>query len=665
MRADIADSAAPHAHDADSLVWPLAFVTAVFVWLLAPSVAWFDSGELAGAAVQLGVPHPTGFALFDLAGHTLARLPLGPAAWRVHLLGALCGVAAVALVWRAWPEPGQRGALQRTLRPMYWLLPLSLPAIAMHMRAAEVYAPTWVVVAAALWAWHSQSGGVRVAWLALLTGLGAGIHVEAALLPGVATVVALWHTPRPQRLRALALALLLVGLSVAALAYLPLAAARKPAFSWGDVRTFAALRDHLTAATIRAAHADRIGHNGLRALGHLLWRDAKWLLPLSIIGAVQLERQKQLLPLVTMMLADALYSAFINPMGLRDDQAGLLVLLGLGLLAAHGLAALVAWRPRMVVAPAVVFVCLHGALLLHLRPDADLRAGARVADRLLRDVPPGAVLLASSDHTNAACVWLQTAEGARPDSPCLSLALLRDPRMLRWTAEQLGEVGLADAATVVEAQRPVAERVQAWLAPWRDRPVGWEPGSAAEDSAVLARFRTAWPWTWLAPRYVDEATRHADIEAWLPALATLCPTAQACQDEPTLTHHLATATALVAATRMLPDAEQARQLLEAAVRLAGDDAKVLNNLAALEVQSNHAQRALELCDRALAVEPDYARAHRTAARAALFLGQTDVAVAHARAYVAARPRRETRPWLEELAKQAGPPADARLRELLE
>jgi tetratricopeptide (TPR) repeat protein len=659
----MAEPAHPAANS-DSLLWPFASVAAIFVWLLAPSVAWFDSGELAGAAVQLGVPHPTGFALFDLAGHALARLPLGPAAWRVHLLGALCGVAAVALVWRAWPEPGQPGFLQRALRPLYWLLPLTLPAIAMHMRAAEVYAPTWLVVCAALWAWQTQTAGRRVAWLALLTGLGAGIHVEAALLPGLATAVAWWQTPRDQKLRSLGVALLLLLLSIAALAYLPLAAARKPAFSWGDVRTFAALRDHLSALSIRAANADRIGHNGLGALWHLLWRDAKWLLPLSVFGAVRLERQHKLLPLAWLMAADALYSAFINPMGLRDDQAGLLVLLGLGLLAAHGLAALVAWRPRVLVLPALVYVGLHAALLLRLRPDADLRAGARLADRLLRDVPPGAVLLASSDHTNSACVWLQTAEGARPDSACLSLALLRDPRMLRLKAEQLDAVGLANAATIVEAGGPVAARLAAWLGPWRDRPIGWEPGSAAEDSTVLQRFHTAWPWTWLAPGYVDEKTRHADILQWLPALATLCSTAQACEDEPTLRHHLATATALLAATRMLPDAEQARQLLETAVLLADDDAKVLNNLAALEVQSHHAQRALELCQRALEVEPDYARAHRTAARAALFLGQNADAVAHARAYVAARPKRETQPWLEELASQVGPPTDGELRALL-
>ena len=66
---------------------------------LAPGVAWFDAGELAAAAVEPGVPHPTGFPTFLLAGHTLGRLPLANGALRVHLLGALAAVCA-AWLWR-------------------------------------------------------------------------------------------------------------------------------------------------------------------------------------------------------------------------------------------------------------------------------------------------------------------------------------------------------------------------------------------------------------------------------------------------------------------------------------------------------------------------------------------------------------------------------------
>lgn len=195
--------------------------------------------------------------------------------------------------------------------------------------------------------------------------------------------------------------------------------------------------------------------------------------------------------------------------------------------------------------------------------------------------------------------------------------------------------------------------------------MGWEPGSAAEDSATIGRWRMAWPWTWLDVGWVPEATRRADVDGWLLTVNALCPPPDRCREMPEVGHHVATATALIAAMRLQPAADQARALLEVAVALAPDDPKVLNNFATLEMQSDHAAAALQLCEQALAAAPDYARAHRTAARAALMLHRDEEAVVHARAYVAAQPRRETQPWLRELAGSSPPGVAARLLELLQ
>ena len=127
---------------------------AVLVWLLAPSVAWFDAGELAASATMLGVPHPTGFPLFHLGSHPLVLLPLGPLALRIHLAGALAAIAACALWWSS-----MRGRDQRVVP---WvgamLVPLLAPSVAMHVRAAEVYAWVWL------------HGGLVVAALVQLRG---------------------------------------------------------------------------------------------------------------------------------------------------------------------------------------------------------------------------------------------------------------------------------------------------------------------------------------------------------------------------------------------------------------------------------------------------------------------------------------------------------------
>lgn len=611
------------------------------------------------------MPHPTGFPLFDLAGHTLSRLPLAPAALRVHLLGTLCALAAILLLWRAW-TPLPTPLWQRRLHPLLWLLPLTIPAIFLHVRATEVYPPTWLLCAATLWIWHRESGPRRLVWLALLAGLGAGVHVEAALVPALAFLPALWRTPSPLRLRALLLSTLLAFFALASILYLPLAALRRPAFSWGDVRTLPALWDHLTAASIRGAFADRMGGlDGFRALAHLLWQDARLLAVPALLGAWDLHRRREFLPIFLLFLLDVLYSSLLNPMGLRDNQAGLLALLVVGVLAARGLAVALAFNPRIFLIPAVVLPLLQVALALDRQPAADLRAGGVFADRLFRDVPPGAILLASSDHTASACQWLQSAEGVRPDAPCFSLALLRDPRNLRAAEARLHLPGLLEAARAIEANEPPQKRMELLVNPWHDRPVGWEPGSPLEDAAVAPRWQPDWPWTWLAQTPVTELDRAQKVAHWLEIPAQLCgPQLQGCGDRPTLARHLATAAALLGGTRMIPAADQARQLLEFAVLLAPDQPKALNNLAALEIQSAHPQRALDLCEQALEAEPDYARAHRTAAHAALFLHKTDLALAHAEAYVRARPDRETRPWIVEMAREVGPPVDAQLRALL-
>ncbi|MBI5607768.1 MAG: DUF2723 domain-containing protein [Deltaproteobacteria bacterium] len=314
---------------------------ATWVWLLAPSVAWFDSGELAAAATSLGVPHPTGFPAFVLAGHDFSLLPLAAAALRVHLLGAVCAVAAVVL-WRralgvAWPG----NARQALDEAAVCLAPLAMGALAMHIRASEVYAPTWLVAAAALYALAQAPRTAPL--LALLTGLGAAIHVEAALLAGMAW---LWaeaslRSRWKDRMGRAALA----ALALATLLYLPLAARRQPLLSWGAIDSAQALFRHLSAASIREAYADRMGTAGGFSSLWTLVRDQAWLwlAPAALGLAVTWRRQRSRAAITAAVLAiDALYSALVNPMGLRDQQAGLLVLLGTCVLAAEGLSWLLA-----------------------------------------------------------------------------------------------------------------------------------------------------------------------------------------------------------------------------------------------------------------------------------------------------------------------------------
>ncbi|MEM1182116.1 MAG: DUF2723 domain-containing protein [Acidobacteriota bacterium] len=71
---------------------------AVYVFTLAPSVTFKDSGELIIAALHFGVPHPTGYPLWTFLAGLFALLPLGPGAWEVNLFSAVCASASAATV---------------------------------------------------------------------------------------------------------------------------------------------------------------------------------------------------------------------------------------------------------------------------------------------------------------------------------------------------------------------------------------------------------------------------------------------------------------------------------------------------------------------------------------------------------------------------------------
>lgn len=634
-----------------------ALALAALCWLLAPSVAWFDSGELAAAARSLGIPHPTGFSAFVLAGHALGELPLASGALRVHLLGALCSVLAVVCWRRALGVPWPTGTRPALAEGLTCLLPLSVGALSLHIRAAEVYPPTWLVAAASAWVW--QWGARRGPMLALLAGLGACVHVEAALIPGLAALAALvadgQRSPRTLTLQGAVAQAVGAAAGALTLVYLPLAAGRDPLFSWGDVRSLPALIDHLTAASIRTAFAQRMGDasGGLAALAHLIARDGRWLLAPALLGVAAMWRLRRaaVVPTLALMAVDAVYSAFVNPMGLRDDQAGLLVLLGLCVLAAEGFFALARWLPAGDVLGAVAAVALIVGGLQQ-RGDhwgqADLQAGAGMADLLLQRAAPGQVSITSSDHASSACIWLQAAEGVRPDAPCVPGVFLRDDRM---TAQQARVWGRSQWLSAIGKVAPAA-RLGAWLpAEARAAPVRWELGLAPEDGAIAGAYRPGLVWGQVVAPDLPAAAVQPDLATQAAAVCALVTGDPGCGPSPTLRAALAADLAVQAARAAGADGALALHLARAAARL-DPTPKALNNLASLLMAEDPSQ-ALALCEQALDREPDYLRAHRTAARAAARLGDPQALARHLKpALDHAGP--EGAKWLESLRQDAAP-----------
>jgi len=68
----------------------------VYLFTLAPTVFFIDSGELAAVASTLGIAHPTGYPLFTIIGHLFSMLPVSASEiYKLNLMSAVFCTLAV------------------------------------------------------------------------------------------------------------------------------------------------------------------------------------------------------------------------------------------------------------------------------------------------------------------------------------------------------------------------------------------------------------------------------------------------------------------------------------------------------------------------------------------------------------------------------------------
>lgn len=216
-----------------------------------PTITWnhngADSGELAAAALSLGIPHPPGYPTWVLLAHLAMKLLPGadPAA-RLVLLSALAAAASCVLVTLvainlspsfrtpsipphlSRPITGVAAGLFLGVSPLFWS----------QATIVEVYALNALLIAALLLLlvhWHRAEQKPR--WLlptvGLLIGIGAGVHATILLMiPAIAILT--WKRVSVTTAMA-SFAALALGLSVFLL--LPLYARGDPPVSWGEAST--------------------------------------------------------------------------------------------------------------------------------------------------------------------------------------------------------------------------------------------------------------------------------------------------------------------------------------------------------------------------------------------------------------------------------------------
>ncbi len=203
----------------------------LYLKTIAPTVTFWDSGELIAASYRLGIPHQPGYPIFCIMGRLFSFIPLGSVAFRLNLLSASFSSLAVVVVYFTILQVlrGRKGGGLFAL-PLAALLALVLALVRSFWSQAvvtEVYALNAFLVSMLVFLYvkaHSDGLGAAryIALSGFLFGIGVVNHMSMvlylpalalswALLPGAARAKAGWAV--------VALSLMLLGLSL--YVYLP------------------------------------------------------------------------------------------------------------------------------------------------------------------------------------------------------------------------------------------------------------------------------------------------------------------------------------------------------------------------------------------------------------------------------------------------------------
>jgi 4-amino-4-deoxy-L-arabinose transferase-like glycosyltransferase len=248
-------------------IWSLlAFLLplSLYLWCLAPSITFYDSGEFVTATHLLGSAHSPGYPLFILYAKPFTWLPFANIAFRVNLATAVSAALACLVLFlivrnllKEIPFCDQQelsdfvtnlaalsGALVFATTPRLWLQ-------SNHDKPYPLLTVLTALMLLFLFRWRDaySQGEEQPSWwyaAAFLAGLASGAHQTIVLLvPGCLFFVLVTAPGSVRRVREwlLTVAMLLAGGIVQL--YLPLRAAAGARQNWGDPSVFSRFLWHI------------------------------------------------------------------------------------------------------------------------------------------------------------------------------------------------------------------------------------------------------------------------------------------------------------------------------------------------------------------------------------------------------------------------------------
>lgn len=386
----------------------------LYLSCLYPAIAPRDSADMASAAMTLGVAHPPGYPLYSLLGRAwLQVFPWGNPAYRLNVLSALAGAAAVAVLFR-WVRR-RSGAAAAFAAAAVWALSAPLWKFSLLEEKYALHA-LFAVSLLALTDGERDSAFSRARLSGLIAGLGLVNH--QSLLFWFPAVLWLWRSEaartgaRPARLAVAAAAPFIAGLALYAFLWIrlgslteALAVALRSRYGAGTL--FAGLSRPLTPDSIH----DLIIYAFRASIEAIGWPVAV----VALAGAAlawRAERSRS----AALLLGAALSGPLFIVLSRFDilgwvarsilEPALILPALVAAVFAGEAVSAFAARRALFGALAAVALPAAALALRAPLPEHRDDFLAVDYARDLRRAVPPGGSLLASGDTASFALRWL-------------------------------------------------------------------------------------------------------------------------------------------------------------------------------------------------------------------------------------------------------------------
>lgn len=236
----------------------------LYLWCLAPTITFYDSGEFVTAVHFLGSAHSPGYPLFLLYAKPFTWLPFGSIAFRVNLATAVSAALACLAVFllvrtllkdQFFVDDDRFSGIARHLAALSAALTFAVsPRLWLQSNHDKPYPLLACITAVMLllllrWRETVTDANEQPAWWyasAFLAGLATGAHQTIVLvLPGYLVFVLISSPQAIRRVRewVLAGAMLLAGGAVQL--YLPLRAAADTRQNWGDPDSLSRFLWHL------------------------------------------------------------------------------------------------------------------------------------------------------------------------------------------------------------------------------------------------------------------------------------------------------------------------------------------------------------------------------------------------------------------------------------